>query len=123
MSDEFDSPEPQAHISPFWPMIIVIAAMSVFFGSQDYELNRQRGILVEQLANADQPVQQARYYANRYVSLMKDLAETAQKNAVAAQIIRDAAAQGWIQVHPNAGGTNAPDATAAPAAPAPTDSK
>lgn len=110
MSDEFDNPtEPQ--MSAFWPLIIVIGAMIMFFGEQDYMLNRQRGLYDQQLQNAVQPVKQAQYYADKYVSLMKDLAETSEKhNAVAEQIMKDAAAQGWIQFRPNA--TNGASGTA-----------
>jgi hypothetical protein len=112
MSDEFDSPEPQQHISSFWPLLIAIVALVLFFGNQDYEINRQRGIVEQQLQAITQPVEQSRYYYARYVSLMKDLADTAQKNAIAAQIIRDAVQAGWIQVRPNA--TNSTDTPAAP---------
>ena len=113
MSDEFDN-SPETSFSPFWPILILVVGMVSWFGIQDYELNRQRSAYDQQIQNALPSVNQAQSYANRYVSLMKDLVETAQKNSAAAQIVKDAMQAGWIKLQPNS--TN--NGTATPAAPA-----
>jgi cytoskeletal protein RodZ len=114
MSDEFDN-SPESSFSPFWPILIVVVGLVSWFGIQDYELNRQRSAYSVQIQNAIPSINQAQSYANRYVSLMKDLVETSQKNSAAAQIVKDAMQAGWIKVQPNA--TNGTATPAAPAAP------
>ena len=118
MSDEFDTIPDSNHFSSFWPMLMVIAGLIIWFAVQDYELNRQRVIYDQQIANAMPTVNKAQVYSNRYVALMKDMVETAQKNPSAAQIVKEAMQAGWIQVQPNS--TNS---AGTPAAPAPAASK
>ena len=115
MSDEFDSSS-ENNFSAFWPVLILAAGLIIWFSIQDYELARQRSVYGKQLESAVPAVSQAQAYANRYVALMKDLVDTAQKNQAAAQIVKDAMQAGWIKVQPNA--TNGTTTPAAPTTPA-----
>ena len=81
MSDEFDVSHDN-RFSPFWPMLIVVLGLFLWFGLQDYELNRQRGVNDQQLQSAIPAVGQAQAYASRYVALMKDLVEDLAKESL-----------------------------------------
>jgi hypothetical protein len=113
MSDEFDHSSDSTFTS-FIPLTIALTGFIIWFGFQDYELNAQRSGLNRQFQAAVPTISEAQQINQRYVALMKDLVQTAQKDDAAKAIVNDAIKAGLIHVQPNA--TNA---DAAPAAPAP----
>jgi len=113
MSDEFDH-NPENNYSPFWPLLILIIGLLGWSGYQVYASNSQRSVYDKQFHAAIPTITEAQNVSTRYVALMKDLVQTAQKDSYAAQIVKDAIKAGLIQVQPNA--TNG---AATPAAPAP----
>ena len=120
MSDEFE-PTPDNNFSSFWPLLILVSGLIIWFGYQDWAANRQRSISVQQFQAAVPTINEAQNIGNRYVALMKDLVQTAQKegkDSVAAKIVNDAIKANMIQVQQNA--TNAPGT---PVAPTPTPAK
>jgi hypothetical protein len=114
MSDEFDH-SPESNFSAFWPLLILILAFIGFFAFQDYQLNRQRVAYSTQFADPQfqSAMTQADNVSARYVALMKDLVDTAQKDPAAADIVKAAIAANLIHVQPNA--TNSAAATPPPA--------
>jgi predicted negative regulator of RcsB-dependent stress response len=100
MSDDFDSgAEPT--FSPFYPLLILICGLLIWFGYQDYASNAMRSAGSRQFQAALPTITQAQAMQNRYVALMKDLAQTASKDPAAAQIVNDAVKAGWIRVQNN----------------------
>jgi len=110
MSDEFNQTHEESY-SSFWPVFILLLALITWFGLQDFQLIRQRAAFQTQLDNAGPTLTDAGNISNRYVSLMQDLVQTAQKDTVATQIVKDAIAGGLIKVNQ---GTNAAGTPAAP---------
>jgi len=121
MSEEFEN-NTETTYSSFWPLIILVTGLFIWFGLQDYLLNNQRSAYEKQFHDQQflNVVGQADNVSTRYVSLMKDLVETSAKDEAAAKIVKDAIAAGLIHVQPNANGTNS---AAAPAAPADSSTK
>lgn len=116
MSDEFN-PIPENNYSSFWPLVLLVGGLLIWAGYQDWAANKQRSLNEEQFQAAIPTITQAQNVSTRYVALMKDLVETAQKDgkdSVAAKIVNDAIAAGLIHVQPNAGGTNGAAAPTAP---------
>lgn len=115
MSDEFESSS-QHTFSSFWPLLILIAGLFIWFAMQDYLLNNQRNAYNKQFQDQNflQVVGEAQNVSKRYVNLMQDLLQTAQKDQAAADIVKAAISAGLIHVNPaanGAAGTNAPAAT------------
>jgi len=113
MSDEFESTS-ENHYSPFWPLLILVIGLLVWSGYQVYATNKQRTLNEQQFQTALPTITQAQNVSTRYVALMKDLVETAQKDPAAADIVKAAIAANLIHVAPK--DTNAPSATPPPAA-------
>jgi hypothetical protein len=108
MSDEFDH-NPENNYSPFWPLFILTIGLFLWSGYQVYATNSQRSVYDKQFQAALPTITEAQNVSTRYVALMKDLVETAQKegkDSVAAKIVSDAIQAGLIHVQPNANGTN-----------------
>jgi Tfp pilus assembly protein PilV len=101
MSDEFDH-NPENNYSAFWPLLILTVGLLGWMGYQDYATNSQRSVYDKQFQAAIPTINEAQNVSTRYVSLMKDLVQTAQKDTYAAQIVKDAIKANMIQVHPNA---------------------
>jgi hypothetical protein len=85
----------------------------VWSGYQVFATNSQRNVYAKQYQAAEPTIKEAQNVANRYVSLMKDLVETSQKDPAAADIVKAAIQAGLIHVQPK--DTNAPAATPPPA--------
>ncbi len=115
MSDEFDHSHDNNY-SSFWPLLILVAGLLIWFGIQDYLLNGQRAAYARQFKDAQfqATLVQADNISGRYVALMKDLVETSQKDPAAADIVKAAMAANLIHVQPNA--TNGAATPAEPAA-------
>ena len=114
MSDELEH-IPENGFSPFWPVLILVIGFLIWYGVQDFELNNQRSLLQKQLDAAQPTISQAQNIREHYLALMKAVLQTAQKDSVAAQIVKDAIAAGWIHVQQPAPGA-APAPAPAPAA-------
>lgn len=114
MSDEFE-PTPEQHYSAFWPVLILLIGIFIWTTYQVYATNSQRNVYDRQFQAALPTITEAQNVSNRYVALMKDLVETAQKDPAAADIVKAAIQSGMIHVQPNA--TNSAGAPAAPATP------
>ena len=118
MSDELEH-IPENGFSPFWPVLILVIGFLIWYGVQDFELNSQRSNLQKQLEAAQPTITEAHNIRDHYVALMKDVLQTAQKDSVAAQIVKDAIAAGWIHVQqPAPGSAAAPAPSADTSAPA-----
>ena len=100
MSDEFD-PIPDNSYSTFWPLLILIIGLMGWSGYQVYAANSQRSVYDKQFQAALPTITEAQNVSTRYVALMKDLVQTAQKDSAAAQIVKDAIQAGLIHVQPN----------------------
>jgi hypothetical protein len=114
MSDEFDH-NPENNYSIFWPLLILVSGLFLWSAYQVYATNTQRSVYDKQFQASIPTITKAQEVSTRYVTLMKDLVETAQKegkDSVAAKIVNDAIKANLIQVQPNA--TNAPGTPAAP---------
>jgi hypothetical protein len=113
MSDEFDH-NPDGNYSNFWPVLILAVGLLIWFAVQDYGLNNQRSAYKKQFDDKQfqSTMIEAQNISTRYVALMKDLVQTAQKDPAAAQIVKDAIAANLIHVQPNA--TNSTTTPAAP---------
>jgi predicted negative regulator of RcsB-dependent stress response len=111
MSDEFES-APEQSYSAFWPLLILMLGIFGWTVYQVYATNSQRNVYDRQFQQALPTITEAQNVSNRYVALMKDLVETAQKDPAAADIVKAAIQSGMIHVQPNA--TNG---TATPAEP------
>ena len=107
MSEEFEQVT-EENYSSFWPLLIHIVGFLLWLGIQDYSLNNQRTFYAAQFDKAQPAITDAQNIANRYVSLMKDLLQTAQKDPTAAQIVKDAIAAGLIHVNPNTNSATTP---------------
>jgi len=116
MSDDFD-PTPDKNFSSFWPLLILVAALLIWAGYQDWAMNKQRSFSAQQFQAALPTINEAQNIGNRYVALMKDLVQTAQKDPAAAQIVKDAIKANMISVQQSA--TNSASAVA----PTPTPAK
>jgi hypothetical protein len=112
MSEEFD-PSSEPNFSSFWPLLILIVGLMLWFGFQDYELNKQRNNLNSQVQANLEAYNEAQNISTHYVALMKDLVHTAQTDQAAADIVKAAIQAGLIHVQPNA--TNSAGTPAAPA--------
>jgi protein-disulfide isomerase-like protein with CxxC motif len=116
MSDEFEH-NPDSNYSSFWPLLILTIGLLGWLSYQDWAMNKQRVVYDTQFQNALPTITQAQNISTRYVALMKDLVETAQKegkDSVSAKIVSDAIQAGLIHVQQNPNGTNS---TATPAEP------
>jgi len=118
MSDEFDQNPENNNYSTFLPLLILVSGLLLWSGYQVYAQNSQRSVYDKQFQAAIPTINEAQAVGNRYVALMKDLVQTAQKDSYAKQIVNDAIKAGLIQVQPNA--TNS---AGAPVAPTPTPAK
>lgn len=114
MSEEFDH-NPDSHYSIFWPVLILMIGLLIWSSYQVYATNSQRSLYDKQFQAALPTITEAQNIGNRYVALMKDLVQTAQKDQAAAQIVKDAIAANLIHVQPNA--TNSASGTPPPATP------
>jgi hypothetical protein len=106
MSDELDQ-NSENHYSSFWPLLVLISGLLIWFAFQDYLLNIQRSAYERQFHDQQflTVVGQADNVTTRYVALMKDLVDTAQKqgkDSAAAKIVNEAIAANLIHVTPNA---------------------
>jgi len=116
MSEEFDhNPEINTY-SSFWPLLILTIGLLIWSGYQVYATNSQRSAYDKQFQAAIPTINEAQNIGTRYVALMKDLVQTAQKDSAAAQIVKDAIQAGLIHVNPPAGNTNATPVGSAPPA-------
>jgi cytoskeletal protein RodZ len=115
MPDEFDQ-NSENNYSSFWPLLILICGLLIWSGYQVYITNKQRTVNEQQFQAALPTITEAQNVSTRYVALMKDLVETAQKDQAAADIVKAAIAANLIHVQPNA--TNGASATAPTPAPA-----
>jgi len=123
MSDDFD-PSSENSFSSFWPLLILVCGLLIWAGYENYSTNKMRiaaeqreAQYEQQLQSAIPTINEAQNIGNRYVALMKDLVQTAQKDPAAAAIVKDAIKANMISVQQNA--TNSPSAVA----PTPTPAK
>jgi len=117
MSDEFDQ-NPDNNYSSFWPLLILIGGLFIWFAIGDYELNLQRRFYNDQVTSAAGTIDAAKGWQGRYAAIMKDLNDTSTKGDTNATPILQAAIQaglqaGLIHVQP---GTNTNTTPAPPAA-------
>jgi cytoskeletal protein RodZ len=121
MSEEYDN-ESSTTFSPFYPLLILLVGLILWSGYQVFMANSQRSANAAQIQAAMPSITQAQNVKDRYVSLMKDLIETASKDPQAAQIVKEATAAGLLRVQqPAPGDAGTSTNGAAAAAPAPTD--
>jgi hypothetical protein len=113
MSDEFDNDEDNDY-SSFWPLLILVSGLLIWFAFQDYELNFQRSAYDKQFQSELTTISEAQTIENKYVALMNDLYQTSAKDPVAAQIVKDAIQAGWVHVQPNAANSTATPADSTP---------
>jgi hypothetical protein len=108
MADEFD-PIHEPVFSSFWPLLISILGLIIYFAVQDYYLNRQGAVLNQQLQQASPTISEAQNVSTRYVALMNDLLKTAQKDDNAMAIVNDCKKAGLIrEVNTNAASATPP---------------
>ena len=88
-----------------------MVGLLLWFSFQDYELNKQRNNLNTQIQTNLENYNEALQINQRYIALMKDLVQTAQKDDAAKAIVDAAIKAGLIHVQPN--GTNSAGAPAA----------
>jgi cytoskeletal protein RodZ len=108
MSDEFDQ-RSEDNYSAFWPLCILLVGLLAWSGYQVWATNKQRSLNEQQFQAALPTITEAQNVSTRYVSLMKDLVDTAQKDQAAADIVKAAIAANLIHVQPNS--TNGASAT------------
>jgi hypothetical protein len=99
MSEDFD--HNSENFSSFWPLLILVCGLLIWAGYQDYITNKQRSVNDQQFQAALPTITEAQNVSTRYVALMKDLVETAQKDQAAADIVKAAIAANLIHVQPN----------------------
>jgi len=116
MSDEYDSSNEAPSV--FWPFLILLVGLIVWFGFQDYSLNNQRVVFSQQLDQATPVFNAARNWQGRYNAMMKDLIDTSSKSPNAAAIAKEAV-QAGVQVGLIRIQQNSTNAAGTPAAPAP----
>jgi hypothetical protein len=121
MSDEFDQ-NPDNNYSSFWPLLILVIGLLVWFGWQDYGLNSQRSFYGQQIQAAGSTIEAAKNWQGRYTAMMRDLNDTSAKDTNATPILQ-AAVQAGIQAGLIRVQQNATNSTAIPAEPAPAPSK
>ncbi len=107
MSDEYDDSS-SAHYSSFWPLAILLIGLIVWFAYQVWATNSQRAVFNAEYQNAIPTLNAAQNVQTKYIGLMKDLVQTSQKDAYAAQIVKEATAAGLLRQTPstNSAGTN-----------------
>jgi hypothetical protein len=115
MSEEFESSSIEPKFTSFIPLTILLSGVILWLGYQDIELNKQRSALNQNFQNAMPTIGEAQNISQRYVSLMKDLVNTAKDDEAAKNIVNDAIKAGLIKVQPNAAGTAAGTDTSTPA--------
>jgi cytoskeletal protein RodZ len=108
MSDEYEQSS-ETHYSAFWPLCILLIGLLVWSGYQVWSTNKQRSVNEQQFQAAYPTIKEAQDVSTRYVALMKDLVETAQKDPAAADIVKAAIAANLIHVQPK--DTNSASAT------------
>ena|SRR5260221_4924468 len=119
MSEEIDNDS--VSYSPFWPLLILVVSLILWFGYQVVTVSLQRNMLNKQFEAAKPTIAAAQNWQARYGAIIKDLNETSARDTNAAPILQ-AAVQAGIQsglIHVQQQGTNT---TATPAPPAPADS-
>ena len=112
MSEEYD--DSNISYSTFWPLLILVCAMLIWAGYQDFAQNSQRSLYHEQFQGAIPAINAAQGVQTRYVALMKDLLQTSAKDPYANQIVKEATQAGLIRINPSPAGTNGTTAPAAP---------
>lgn len=115
MSEEYDNSNQAPSI--FWPFLILLLGLIIWFGYQDFAVNAQRSVFRKQLDDATPVFNAAQNWQGRYNAMMKDLIATSSKSQNAAAIAKEAVQagvqSGLIRIQQNS--TNG---TANPAAPA-----
>jgi hypothetical protein len=129
MSDEFDHSSDNNY-SSFWPLLILVISLLIWFGYEDYILNNERSFYSQQIQGAGDTITAAKGWQGRYAAIIKDLSDTSAKDTNAAPIFQAAVQAGvqagLLQVHPNATNsapTSAEPASMPPPAPASTPSQ
>jgi len=92
--------------STFWPLLILLVGLILWFGYQAYSAYAQKSALNDQFDAALPQIQQAQGLQQKLYALAQDLIQTGAKDPYAAQIVKEAN----IQVRPN-GNAAAPAAT------------
>ena len=118
MSDEFDQ-NPDNNYSTFWPLLILVIGLLIWFGYQDYGLNSQRSFYRRQIESGQDSIKAAQFWQSRYANMMQDLDNTSAKDTNATPILQAAVQAGvqagLLQVHPNATNSASAPTSAAPA--------
>jgi hypothetical protein len=113
MSDEFDHGSEHTY-STFWPLLIMVGGLLLWFAYQDYTVNKQRAFYKDQVEGAAKTIQTARDWQGRYEAILKDLNATGAHDPTSAAIFKDAVQAGLqaglIHVQPpaDAGSGTAP---------------
>lgn len=115
MSDEFDS-NPVAGYSSFWPLLILTVGLLIWFGFQDYEFYREHSAYSQQLEDKQfqTTLTDAGKITGRYVALISDLHQTAQKDSAAAEIEKAAIQAGLYHYQANSNAATPADASSTP---------
>ncbi len=113
MSEEYDDSD--ISYSTFWPLLILVSALLIWAGYQDFAQNSQRSLYHEQFQGAIPTINQAQGIQTRYIALMKDLLQTSAKDPYANQIVKEATQAGLIRINPAPAGTNTTTTPAEPA--------
>ena len=124
MLDETEptSPPPQAALSP-WPLLaMLVAACLCWFGFQGWQLQREYGNLLEIRARSEAPLEQARKRRAQLESIMARTYELAQKGNPRATLILQELARRGVSINPAPTGP-APATATPPGAPAPVPPK
>jgi predicted negative regulator of RcsB-dependent stress response len=97
MSEDFDL-NTETKYSAFWPLLILLIALLIWTGYQDWAMNKQRSVASQQLEAATPTINQAQNVEARYKALMEDLIQTSQKDPAAADIVKAAIQAGLIRI-------------------------
>jgi hypothetical protein len=114
MTENPENPSIIPALSLFWALLLVILALLLWFGVQDYQINSQRLAYNRQWREAQPSLAEAQNIKKHYTGLLKDLIETSQKDAAAKAIVDAAVRGGMIEMRNTGKPASAPAPAPAP---------
>ena len=104
MSEQYVE-EAEETFSPFWPLLVLIVGLIIWFGYQTYAAYTQSTAFATEFKNAQPTISAAQNAESKLFAVFQDLQQTAVKDQYAAQIVKES----HIQLKSPNGGESSSD--------------